>query len=79
MPTVLRIGPYRFQFFSADFSEPPHVHVKRDRCHAKFWLTRKVEKEFSRGFAEHEVNAIAKLVAENRLFLLRKWDEYFNA
>ena len=31
MPTVLRIGPYRFFFVSLDFNEPPHVHVKRER------------------------------------------------
>ena len=27
MPTVLRVGPYRLFFFSADRDEPRHVHV----------------------------------------------------
>jgi hypothetical protein len=38
VPTVARIGPYRFFFFSNEGSEPPHIHVQRDRALAKFWL-----------------------------------------
>lgn len=38
MPTVLRLGPYRFFFYAGDRDEPPHVHVKRDNRLAKFWL-----------------------------------------
>lgn len=38
MPTVLRDGPYRFFFYAVDEAEPPHVHVRRDRDEAKFWL-----------------------------------------
>lgn len=30
MPTVLRVGPYRFFFYAGDRSEPAHVHVERD-------------------------------------------------
>jgi len=28
MPTILRIGPYRFYFFSHEPNKPPHVHVE---------------------------------------------------
>jgi len=38
MPTVLRRGPYRFFFVSVDWSEPPHIHVRREDKTAKFWL-----------------------------------------
>ena len=38
MPTVLRVGPFRFFFFAGDRDEPPHIHVERDDCEAKFWL-----------------------------------------
>ncbi len=39
MLTVLRIGPYRFYFYSHDLiNEPPHVRVDRDDLSAKFWL-----------------------------------------
>src|SRR5438270_11724045 len=32
LPSVLRSGPYRFFFYSADQDEPPHIHVERDRA-----------------------------------------------
>ena len=38
MPTVLRIGPYRFHFYSRENNEPPHIHVTREEMEAKFWL-----------------------------------------
>lgn len=38
MPTVLRIGPYRFFFYSNEGSEPPHVHVESGGRVAKVWL-----------------------------------------
>jgi hypothetical protein len=38
MPTVLRIGSYRFFFCAGDCGEPAHVHVERERHKAKFWL-----------------------------------------
>lgn len=38
MPTVLQVGPYSFIFFSSDRGELSHIHVKRDRQIAKFWL-----------------------------------------
>jgi hypothetical protein len=28
MPTLLRIGSFRFHFYSDEGSEPPHVHVR---------------------------------------------------
>ncbi|MDP3297850.1 MAG: DUF4160 domain-containing protein, partial [Thermodesulfovibrionia bacterium] len=38
MPTVLRVGPYRFFFYAGDRDEPQHIHVERDDKIAKFWL-----------------------------------------
>ena len=28
MPTILRVGPYRFFFYASDRAEPMHVHVE---------------------------------------------------
>ncbi len=38
MPTVLRIGAYRFYFYSHEPNEPSHIHIDRDNLSAKFWL-----------------------------------------
>jgi hypothetical protein len=76
MPTVLRSGPYRFFFYSADSAEPPHVHVERDSSEAKFWLD-PVRLEDNQGFGRHELNGIRKIVEENVANLLRCWNEFF--
>jgi hypothetical protein len=59
-------------------SEPAHIHVKRDRQIAKFWLN-PISLAKNRGFREHELNRIAELVEENRQKLLEAWHEYFSA
>jgi hypothetical protein len=76
MPTVLRVGPFRFFFYAGDGGEPPHVHVERDDCEAKFWLD-PVRLERSRGFDRKDINRIRKLVEEHREPLLESWNEFF--
>lgn len=77
MPTVLRRGPYRFFFFAGDRLEPPHVHVERERDHAKIWLD-PVRLQESGGFKRNEINRMVELVRENKQQLLRAWNEYFS-
>jgi hypothetical protein len=77
MPTVLRSGPYRFFFFSADGSEPPHVHVERDERIAKFWL-KPVRLHDSGSFSRVEIRRLEAIVHENVEALLRSWDEFFS-
>ena len=57
MPLLLRDGPYRFYFVSADGDEPPHVHVRRDAAFAKFWLD-PVELQNSGNFSRTEIRRI---------------------
>ena len=78
MPTILRIGPYRFFFYAGDYNEPPHIHVERDDDTAKFWLE-PVRLQNSGGFSRKEINQIQKLVKENKDRLLRSWDDYFKS
>jgi hypothetical protein len=76
MPTVLRVDGYRFFFVSLDRSEPPHIHVKRERKVAKVWLD-PVVMERTGGFSRVEINKIMRLVQEHREHLLEKWYEFF--
>ncbi|MDE3001564.1 MAG: DUF4160 domain-containing protein [Gemmatimonadota bacterium] len=76
MPTVCRVGPYRFFFYSSDRDEPPHVHVESGNGTAKFWLT-PVRLQAGRGFSRVEIGRIQKAVTENRELLLRGWDGFF--
>ena len=77
MPTVLRVGPYRFFFYAGDREEPPHVHVERDADVAKFWLD-PVRLANSKGFRRNELDRVRRLVEERRSELLKGWDEFFD-
>jgi hypothetical protein len=78
MPTVLRIGPYRFYFFSHEGFEPPHVHIDRDHQSAKFWL-QPVSLARNHGFRAHELATIEALVAEHQGTLLEAWHGHFGS
>lgn len=77
MPTVLRIGPYRFFFYSNENDEPVHIHVQRDRAVAKFWLE-PVAFAQSTGFTSRELSKILTLVEEHEVEIKEAWNEYFN-
>lgn len=76
MPTVLKIGPYRFFFYAGDREEPPHVHVERENKKAKIWLS-PVRLQSSRGFGSAELNRILEHAEQHREQLLQEWNEYF--
>ena len=78
MPTVLRIGSYRFHFYANDRREPPHVHVERDDATAKFWLN-PVRLQSGRGFGRREMNRLQGMVEAHHERFLRSWNEYFKA
>jgi hypothetical protein len=78
MPTVLREGPYRFFFYSADSEEPPHIHIEREVNKAKFWLD-PVQLERNSGFGPVEIRRIQGLVEDNSSLLLRSWNEFFES
>ena len=78
MPTVLQDGPYSFVFFSSDEREPVHIHVQRDRRIIKFWLA-PISLARNRGFSDHEINRITRLVEQHQHRLRAFWYDYFGA
>jgi hypothetical protein len=75
MPTALRIGPYRFHFYSREGNEPPHVHVTRDDVEAKFWL-QPVSLAANYGFPRAELSKIEKLVEEHCQKLIQSYIQW---
>lgn len=75
MPTVLRIGPFRFHFYSDERGEPVHIHVRSSEGECKFWLE-PIALATNRGFAPHVLREIERLVYEHQTFLKEKYDEY---
>lgn len=78
MPTFADIGPYKLFFYSAEGNEPPHVHIRRDRSTAKFWLN-PVRMATSRRFNHADLRALQKLVEENENAIMEAWNDYFGA
>lgn len=78
MPLVKIIGPYEFRFYSrGEANEPPHIHVRRGRLEAKFWLTPGVRLARAGRYRIHELNDIIRLVEANQQEFLEAWDAYF--
>lgn len=76
MPRVHGIpGPYWFFFYSFDCAEPAHVHVRRDRSEAKFWLA-PVALVWNRRFTASELNDVRRIIVENEPSVLEAWHEH---
>lgn len=73
MPTILRIGNFRFHFYSNKGIEPPHIHVRCSDGECKFWLE-PVALASNRGIAPNDLREIERLVFENKQIL---WDNYY--
>ena len=76
MPTVFRIGPYRFYFYSHEPNEPVHIHVDRDNLSAKFWIE-PVGLARSLGFSPKELRKLRDIILENKQKIMEAWDGYF--
>lgn len=77
MPTVLKVGRYRFFFFSNEGSEPTHIHIESEDKYAKFWLE-PVQLAKSVGYSARELSEIRRLVVNNADVFKEKWDEHFS-
>lgn len=72
MPKVGGIpGPYWFFFYSFDYSEPIHVHVRRDEAEAKFWLV-----AWNRGCSARELSEIRRTIVDRERHIIEAWHEH---
>lgn len=78
MPTVLRKYGFRFHFYGADMTEPPHIHVTGHGGVDKIWLD-PIELAHADGFFTSELRRILEVVKEHKEQLLEAWDEFFKS
>ncbi len=78
MPTVLRVGPYRFYFYSHEPNEPPHIHVDRDQLSAKFWIA-PVGLARNLGFRPRELAELERIVQDHQQRFEEAWRDYFGS
>ena len=77
MPTVLRVGSFRFHFYSDELREPAHIHIRSPNGECKFWLE-PVSLARNRGIAAPDLRDIERLVFEHRQLLQDSYHEYHN-
>ncbi len=76
MPTTLRVGPYRFYFYSYDCDEPRHTHVDREQMSAKFWLDPDPSLAENYGFNRKELRDIERTIRDHLEILRNEWDAF---
>ncbi|MBE9112888.1 DUF4160 domain-containing protein [Nodosilinea sp. LEGE 07298] len=76
MPTVLKIGAYRFYFFSREESRI-HIHVSCPDGEAKFWLEPDIELAINHRLSKIQLKQIEKLVEEHYDDFRNAWNYYF--
>lgn len=76
MPTVLRLGAFRFFFYSFENGEPSHIHVESNGRTAKYWLV-PVELARSQGFRPQELQRLRAMVIEHRGKFEEAWNAHF--
>ena len=80
MPTILRYKGYRLFFYSneGDPSEPLHVHIRKGKSVAKFWLEPVISVASSYGMKSSELSELSQVIKDNIELIKRAWNEYFN-
>ena len=77
MPTVLRVGSYRFHFYSDESREPPHIHIRSPQGECKFWLE-PIGLAQNRGISARELREIERLVFQHQELFVWRYHEYHN-
>ena len=71
------IEGFAFSFFSNEGFEPAHVHVTKGDGSAKFWVYKRqpsVLQEYY-NFKKQELKRAFELVEENKLKILKQWND----
>ena len=76
MPKVFEWKGWRFEFYSLDRHEPPHIHIRKDRKETKIWLER-LEVARNKRCTDRELNELLDVVKHHQHAFLEKWNEHF--
>ena len=80
MPKVFDWQGYRFHFYANEGNprEAIHIHVRKGRDDAKFWLGPQVVLADNRGFSPKVLNALASVIEDHRDEIERAWNVFFS-
>ena len=77
MPTIFKFFGMQFYFWSNEH-EPIHIHVRKDRCLAKFVIEPDIELIENKGFKPQELRLAENIIEENKDVIVTNWKTYFN-
>ena len=77
MPTVFRVGNFRFFFFARE-EKRKHIHVISPNGEAKFWLEPKIELAKNYGFNDKELKFIENVIKEHYNDFINAWKKFFS-
>jgi len=77
MPTVFRIGNFRFFFFARE-EERKHIHIISPSGEAKYWLEPQIELANNYGFSSRELKLIEKIIEEHYNEFVNAWKRFFS-
>ncbi len=79
MPKIFEWKGYKFFFYSNEGIplEKCHIHIRKEKYLAKFYIEPEVFLESSWGMSSSELNDLEKQVELNKDLIRRKWNEYF--
>lgn len=75
MPTVLRIGAFRFHFYSDEGQEPPHIHIETNEGECKFWLD-PIRLARNKGVSGADLRHLERLVFEHHGLLKENYHAF---
>lgn len=75
-PTVLRVGGFRFDFFSREEARP-HVDVQHAEGESKFWLDPDVELDANYGLKPKRLADAHRLIQEHEDEIRSAWARHF--
>ncbi|GGB49871.1 DUF4160 domain-containing protein [Blastomonas aquatica] len=80
MPVVFRYNGFHFHFFANEGNprEPVHVHVRRGRDNAKFWLWPEVALAYNLGFSPATLRELSMIIEGRRGQIERAWNDFFS-
>lgn len=80
MPKVFEWRGYRFHFYAeeGDPREPVHIHVRKGRDNAKFWLRPQVTLAYNRGFPPHVLSQLVPVIEQRASLIESAWSDFFD-
>ncbi|OAO00580.1 hypothetical protein A8B75_18170 [Sphingomonadales bacterium EhC05] len=80
MPKIFEWQGYRFYFYSNEGNprEPVHVHVRKARDTAKFWIRPEISVAYNRGFSSNVLSRLIAVIEGRGDEIERQWHDFFS-